>query len=265
MKNSFLWFATPVLVLLVVLFIANYCHVPWVSPKVLYLSASLVVGCIAGYFHLVSKFSTGLGISPALLTAKWTWAFVALNGVASFSSAYIMLPSDLSLSFITIAKGAAWGCVGLLGLRAGLHLEDRKPFGPVAVLDTIYEHISLRVDTATAEDVWGKMQVLMRDIDFYKAKNTLAIATLLFREQYKENDRERLGKDIDQLEKENIDPQVRSVLLGIFLYRVIGIGPLEKIVNENRRALSWQIGSELDKLRDLIEDGPLQGEGVVRE
>jgi hypothetical protein len=226
-----------------------------INSKTLYYICAFLAAFFFGIIELLNIFSIG---SRYLIGFKngAAWYYALVNGVAGVVAAGVV-GFDAS-SEAPVIMGLAYGAFGVLILRSSITsvktASGDVPIGPVIMLDQIKKLLEERVDVQTSTALYARVAVVMKDVDFNRARQSLVVSCLLMRERMAKSDQDRLREDVDKLGE--MEGFFASVQLGMLIARVTSLEVLEKGVELHRDELVWKEGEGLDRLKAMLYNTP---------
>jgi hypothetical protein len=197
----------------------------------------IVVGTLAGlvgYGELVSRYQDNPG---RLYGASPTPIYIIVNIVAGMAALKIIqatgVLSGKSPVWLYQMLLASFGAIAffrtsLFTVRVG---NSDVGIGPSALLQALLTAADRMLDRDQAEGRAEDVASIMRVVDYTKARAALPTLCLILVQSLTQADQESLGRQIDSLDKRNdVDAEAKSIILGVYLIRVVGADVLERSV-----------------------------------
>lgn len=228
-----LWILVVTLILiLLIVFLIPHLLEPWTSA-VQYLVVGIFSGLV-GYGELVSRYQDNPG---RLYGASPTPIYILVNVAAGMAAFGIVRathaldktdPPWLYQMLLASFGAVAFFRTSLFTVRVG---GTDVGIGPSAMLQSMLTATDRMLDRDQAEGRAEDVASIMRTVDYTKARATLPILCLILVQNLSEADQESLGRQIDSLDKRtDVDLQSKSIVLGVYLIRMVGADVLERSV-----------------------------------
>ena len=207
--------------------------------EILQWLAAAVLGGLVGGAELVSRYrdapAGALKTPPAILYVGINLAasMAALALVRTFGWKFGLEASDDSLAVgwtqVLVAGVGAMGLfrTSLFTVRAG----DRDVgVGPSSFLQIFLRAADRQVDRSRAQVRADTVSIVMKDVDYEKAFAALPPYCLALMQNLPDETQQQLRRALEILDRADIDPDVKTRLLGLELVNVVGVDVLKTAV-----------------------------------
>jgi hypothetical protein len=194
-------------------------------------AAVALLGGVVGASELISRYKDNPG------AAMKTWPaifYVAINGAASFGALGLIHAngwfgsSRWTQILMAGVSAMAFFRTSLFVVRAG----DRDVgVGPSGFLQIFLAAADRGVDRSQAAKRSDVVVEAMKDIDYAKAKSALPPYCLALMQNVSQEDQRVLDRVLEALDKRELEPNVKALLLGIELINVVGADVLTTAVD----------------------------------
>lgn len=194
-------------------------------------AAVAVLGGVVGASELISRYKD----DPGAAIQSWPAIFyIAINGVASVGALGLIhanhwfSASRWTQILMAGVSSMAFFRTSLFVVRAG----DRDVgVGPSGFLQIFLGAADRAVDRERAAARSDAVVEAMKDVDYDKAKSSLPPYCLALMQNVSKEDQQVLDRVLVELEKkEDCEPSVKALLLGIELINVVGVDVLTTAV-----------------------------------
>jgi len=193
-------------------------------------AAVALIGGVVGASELISRYKD----DPAAAIRSWpAWFYVAINSTASLGALGLIRangwfgPGRWTQILMAGVSAMAFFRTSLFVVRAG----DRDvPVGPSGFLQIYLAAADRAVDRQRAAARSDAVASVMKGIDFDKASKALPPYCLALMQNVSPEDQQVLDRALDALDRQEAEPNVKALLLGIELLNVVGVDVLTTAV-----------------------------------
>ena len=200
------------------------------DPNWIDWAAVALLGGVVGVSELISRYKD----DPWSAIKCWPAIFyIAINSAAS-CAALALIPSVWS-------GGSHWAQILMAGVSAMAFFRtslfvvragDRDVgVGPSGFLQIFLAAADRAVDRKRAAARSDAVAKVMKGIDFTKAAKALPYYCVGLMQNVSAEDQQSLDRALESLDKRNVEPSVKALLLGIELINVVGVDVLTTAVN----------------------------------
>jgi len=196
------------------------------------LDAGLVflLGAAIGFTELISRYRD----APFLIASKPPGLlYIALNGFASLTAWGLTQVFGWNFGVTSGGEALRWTQVLVSGLgamtlfRSSLFTvrvgNQDMGIGPSSVLTLFFDAIDREVDRMRAKDRAQRVIVIMKDVVFTKAYDTLPSFALALMQNLSEEDQKAFAQEINDLgQSPTNDQETKSLLLGLVIINFLG-------------------------------------------
>lgn len=201
--------------------------------------AVALLGGVVGASELISRYKD----DPAAAIKTWPAIFyIALNSVAAAGALGLIHangwfgPARWTQILMAGVSAMAFFRTSLFVVRAG---DSDVGVGPSGFLQIFLAAADRAVDRRRAAARSDAVALVMKDIDFDKALSALPSYCLALMQNASQEDQQRLGRALKDLEGQSMEASVKSRLLGLELMNVVG----EAVLRTAVKSLGEQIRS----------------------
>ena len=196
-----------------------------------------VFGGLVGASELVSRYRD----APVRAVLNWPAGFYILsNLVASLCALGLIFAYDWKLG-ITGDTAIRWTRVLVAGVGAmaffrsslfTVRVGDRDiGMGPAALLQIFLAAADRGVDGLRAQNRASKVAVLMKDVDYTKARRALPALCLALMQNVPPEEQQKLARALAILDQLEVTSSIKARLLGLELINVVGEDVLKAAVD----------------------------------
>jgi hypothetical protein len=217
---------------------------PWLT-----MARYAIVGGLAGlvgFGELVSRYQDRPG---RLLGEYATIVYVLVNAVSGLAALDIVIvthifeKSDPAWLYQMLLAGfgaVAFFRTSLFTVRIG---GTDVGIGPSALLQSLLNAADRMLDRGQAGGRAGDAAEIMRKVDFAKARTALPVLCMIAVQGIPDDVQENVSKQIEAVNARNdITPEAKSIILGIYLIRIVGPDVLERSVEA--------LGTSIQRIRE---------------
>jgi hypothetical protein len=194
------------------------------------LAPAAALGGLVGASELISRYKD----DPVAALKAWSGIFyVAINSAASMGALGLIHanawfgPSRWAQILMAGVSAMAFFRTSLFVVRSG----DRDvSVGPNGFLQIFLAAADRAVDRKRAAARSDAVAEVMKDVDFTRALQSLPPYCLALMQNVSPEDQQVLSRALEALQKREVEPSVKSLLLGIELINVVGVDVLKTAV-----------------------------------
>lgn len=220
----------------------------------LYVFLALLIGCLAAFAELLSRYHDPLKI----LKLNASRIYILINGFTSIVAYFFLLEFGI-LKENAIGRIVLAGTSALVILRSSLANikvgEKNIDAGPAVILQVFLNWADRAFDQKRSKTELSSIKQVMEKVDFDKAKLAIPTTCFTIMKNLSQEEQDSISAEVEKLSKSDLDNQTKSLTLGIILSHITGLDLLERAVNvlEDSIAFNGDRKSDLDKLNELLE------------
>ncbi len=220
-----------------------------------------LIGMITALAELISRYN-----KFGQIFKFWSsWFYFAINGSASMLAYWFISKYNLDFGTLTeteIGKILIAGTSSMVILRSsvasiksgGKNIEA----GFASITNVFLNQADREFDQKRSIDDYKRIKVIMKDVDFEKAKKDLPLTCLSMMKNVPAEEQKLLADDLIKLANEQCSNKAKSINLGVVIARTTGIELLEEVVTSFMDTISSKssnIAEEIrfNKLNDLLK------------
>lgn len=183
------------------------------------------------------------------VTSGAGFTYMAINAGAACLALFLMIAWNIQADDPPTRVLTA-GIAAMALFRSGLFTtrigQNELPVGPNLILKVLLDVLDRAYDRERAFQRADLVRTVMGGVDYEKAKSALSKFCFSLMQNVSTEERDRFDAEVERLEKEITDPEVRSLAVGLRLINIVG----ETTLDEASRVL----GSTIVAFRWLDED-----------
>ena len=205
----------------------------WI-PTLIYFFVAFLCGCIAATAELFSRYSHSPG---SIIRLKESYTYLALNGIASLIAYVIIKKSGISIGPLgnsPLTQAIIGGLSAMAILRSSVASIKRGEatfdVGFAPLIQVFMDKVDRAFDRNRSQDELTEISKIMNNVDFIKAVKDLPTTCLNLMQHVSKEEGEKMGRDVADLGKSGLNPQAKSLNLGLIISRVTGPALLQSAV-----------------------------------
>jgi hypothetical protein len=213
----------------------------------IYYIIVFLCGCTTALAELISRYDR----STQILKYKACYFYLLINGIASIFAYWFITEYKLDLGFLSkneigrIILASTSSMVILRSSVASLKIGNKNIEAGLASITQVFLHAADRsYDRERSNDDYKKIETIMQNIDFNKAKIDLPLTCLCMMKNVPIEEQKLLGDEVSMLEKDSRSNKAKSINLGVIISKTTGFELLNNIVNSFKETIS--INSDTD-------------------
>jgi len=190
-------------------------------------------GSIFGLAELINRHSN----IKLIFTLFLGWLYIGINGIVSII-AFLLIKyfkgpiasTEIEITYIIVA-----GFGAMMILRSSIYsikIKDKQvDIGLGQILQTFLNAIEKSFGTNSGELQMTEIEEIMRNVDFVKAKDSLTMLCVSYRDNFSQEDSESLNQSIESIANTSIPNKVKAMQLGKSISKFLSTKLLKKAVN----------------------------------
>jgi hypothetical protein len=222
-----------------------------------YYLITFFIGCITAFSELLSRYNN----TRQIFSFFSSWIYLFINGAAAMLTYYFVnkYSNSINLGFLVesdFGKVLISGTTSMAILRSSfvnIKIGNQNiEAGFAAILNVFLNSADREFDQKRSAQDYKKVEAIMRDIDFYKAKIDLPMICLETMKNVPLEEQKLLGDSVSQLSHEECNAKTKSINLGLIVAKTTGMDLLQEVIASNKELFTKDSNDDIDKLNDLI-------------
>jgi hypothetical protein len=230
-----------------------------ISKLVMPYLICILFGILVGLSELINRYPDE---PKKILVSLTAINYMLLNGVSSIIAFYIIDQygtSFLNIPLDDIKKVMIASFSSMLFLRSSVFTmkvgSQDVAIGPSAILTIIMNCIDRTYDRERAEERARSIEVIMKRIDYTKAKKDLPLVCLSLMQNLSLEEQTRLATELSSLETGDTKfSKTKSVVLGLTIVKYTGPNALKEAIKILGSEIEYSQDGEKNKLDVLVEE-----------
>lgn len=222
------------------------------APHLSYWLLAFLIGCIAAFAELLSRYSEGFKI----LKFKESYIYLSINGFASIFAYWLLRNYNMDLGLFMhneVGKVIIAGLSSMVILRSSFASikNGDKTFeaGFAPVLQIFLNTADRTFDQSRSQNTIQEVGRIMKGVDFDGAHKSLPLSCFSAMQNLSEEEQKTIAKEIKLISDENDTTENKALILGMILARYTGTTLLEAIVDVYK-----QTSNNVRDQKDLIKE-----------